>query len=239
MSKAFFIDLSRCTACRGCQIACKQWNKNGADETVNWGSHQNPPEVNANTFKLVRFEEIEPDGKLQWVFFPEQCRHCIVPPCKMIGDTVDETAIIQDEATGAVLFTERTKNLNYEDVRAACPYDIPRQDPKTKVLRKCTMCFDRVSNGLKPACVQSCPTGAMNFGERDDMLKMARERLALIKKTRPQAVIGDESDLNCLVLYEFDPKLYYKHAVASVDTPLLSRKAMFAKVLRPVRSLVG
>jgi formate dehydrogenase iron-sulfur subunit len=157
----------------------------------------------------------------------------------MIGDTVDETAILQDEATGAVLFTEKTKNLSYEDVRAACPYDIPRQDPKTKVLRKCTMCFDRVSNGLKPACVQSCPTGSMNFGEREDMLKMARERLQVLKKTRPQAVIGDESDLNCLVLFEFDPKLYYSRAVAGVDTPLLSRKALFAKILRPVRSLAG
>jgi hypothetical protein len=55
--KAFFIDLSRCTACRGCQIACKEWNELPANATKQRGSHQNPPVLNPNNFKVVRFNE--------------------------------------------------------------------------------------------------------------------------------------------------------------------------------------
>ena len=56
--KSFFIDTTKCTACRGCQIACKQWNKNPGTKTVQRGSHQNPADLSASTFKLVRFNEI-------------------------------------------------------------------------------------------------------------------------------------------------------------------------------------
>ena len=57
MPKAFFIDTSRCTACRGCQIACKEWNELPANPTKQRGSHQNPPDLNPNNYKLVRFSE--------------------------------------------------------------------------------------------------------------------------------------------------------------------------------------
>ena len=57
MAKSFFIDTSRCTACRGCQVACKQWKKQPAETTENWGSYQNPRDLSPSTFKLVRFSE--------------------------------------------------------------------------------------------------------------------------------------------------------------------------------------
>ena len=77
--KSFFIDQTRCTACRGCQVACKQWKKQPAETTENWGSYQNPRDLSPSTFKLVRFSEAEVDGRLRWLFFPEQCRHCLEP----------------------------------------------------------------------------------------------------------------------------------------------------------------
>ncbi len=80
--KSIFIDTTRCTACRGCQIACKNWNRNGASATRNLGSHQNPPDLDGNTFKLVRFSEVETDGKARLVLFPRSVRHCLEPPCK-------------------------------------------------------------------------------------------------------------------------------------------------------------
>ncbi|HDQ40335.1 MAG TPA: formate dehydrogenase, partial [Desulfonatronum sp.] len=102
--KTFFIDLTKCTACRGCQVACKQWKKLPAEETRNWGSHQNPKDLSYNTLKLVRFTEVVEDGKLKnWLFFPEQCRHCVNPPCKMVADNYDPRAILQDPLTGAVI----------------------------------------------------------------------------------------------------------------------------------------
>lgn len=157
MAKKFLVDLTRCTACRGCQVACKQWKKLPAEATVNWGSHQNPRDLSFHTLRLVRFEEVVNDGKVDWLFFPEQCRHCYEPPCLGQAELDDERAVIKDEATGAVVFTEYTKNVDADGVREACPYDIPRKDPVTGQLSKCDMCIDRIQNGMKPACVLSCP----------------------------------------------------------------------------------
>lgn len=192
MPKTFLIDTSRCTACRGCQIACKEWHELPANKTTQykWGSHQNPQDLNANNYKLVRFNEHLEDGKVRWNFFPDQCRHCDMPPCKDTGDIYHEGAILKDEKTGAVLFTDKTKAFTeseFKDVRDSCPYDIPRRDAKTGLLSKCTMCNDRIHNGMLPACVKVCPTGAMNFGDRADMLKLAEKRLAEVKKDWPKA----------------------------------------------------
>jgi len=189
--KSFFIDLSRCTACRGCQIACKQWKQLPAEQTRNTGSHQNPPDLSFVTLKLVRFKEVGTGDDFKWLFMPDQCRHCVDPPCKDAADSVLKGAILQDQDTGAVIFTEKTRDLPFDKVHGACPYDIPRQDPKTKAMSKCNMCIDRVQAGLLPACVKTCPTGAMNFGERDEMLSMGKARLEALKKTRPKAVLVD------------------------------------------------
>ncbi|WP_028573611.1 4Fe-4S dicluster domain-containing protein, partial [Desulfonatronovibrio hydrogenovorans] len=146
--KGFFIDLTKCTACRGCQVACKQWHKLPAEETRNWGSHQNPKDLSFITYKVVRMNEIVEDNKLKnWVFFPDQCRHCLSPPCKMVGDMDDEQAILEDWNTGAILFTQRTQNLFFDEIRNSCPYDIPRENEKSLIMSKCDMCNDRVTNG--------------------------------------------------------------------------------------------
>jgi formate dehydrogenase iron-sulfur subunit len=107
------------------------------------------------------------------------------PPCKEAADAYVSGAVVVDEGTGAVIFTEKTRELYesaFEDVRETCPYDIPRRDPVTGLVSKCTMCIERVQNGLVPACVKACPTGAMNFGGRDEIMTLAGKRLGLLKK---------------------------------------------------------
>ena len=112
--KSFFIDLSRCIACRGCQIACKEWHGLPATETKQWGSYQNPADLNFYTYKLVRFQEQVTGKRLNWFFFPDQCRHCINPPCKDAADGYVKGAIVQDPETGAVIFNlERMNELYY------------------------------------------------------------------------------------------------------------------------------
>lgn len=232
MPKTFFIDTSRCTACRGCQIACKEWNGLPANKTKQVGTHQNPPDLNPNNYKLVRFSEHKAGDKVSWYFFPDQCRHCIEPPCKLTADMYVQDAIVQDQATGAVLFTERTRFLapdEVKDVIDACPYNIPRYDTGKGQLVKCTMCFDRIRQNLLPMCVKACPTGTMNFGERDKMLAMAKARLAVLKKDYPNARLLDEDTINAVFLVLDDPKKYHEFAVAKAPEPyvLKSRLAQF------------
>ena len=235
--KSFFIDTSKCTACRGCQMACKQWNKLGTEPTVNRGSHQNPPDLSATTYKLVHFSEEQVGGKPVWYFFAEQCRHCLEPACKETADSMVKDAIIKDEATGAVLYTDLTKKLKAKEVITACPYNIPRLDSKSKRLAKCTMCFDRVKNGLLPACVKTCPTGAMSFGDREEILAKANKRLDLIKAKYPKASLLDVDDVRVIYLVLDDRKKYAKFA--SAEGKGISRKTALRKLFKPVSALAA
>ena len=240
MPKTFLIDTSRCTACRGCQIACKEWHGLPANKTKQRGSHQNPPDLNPNNYKLVRFHDyIDEDGVIRWNFFPEQCRHCDLAPCKETGDMYHEGAILQDEKTGAIVFTDMTRKFSKEEaeeIREACPYNVPRRDEATGVMSKCTMCNERIHAGMLPACVKVCPTGAMSFGDREDMLKLAEERLAKVKRTFPKATLADPDDVNVIYLLTDTPDTYFEHAVAAVSGPL-SRKEFLAKVMKPLGTL--
>jgi len=232
MPKAFFIDTSRCTACRGCQIACKEWNELPANKTKQTGSHQNPPDLNPNNYKVVRFSEHLENGKIQWNFFPDQCRHCIEPPCVDVGGGLVEGAIIHDKQTGAVIYTEKTSKISekdFQEIRESCPYNIPRRDPKTGRISKCTMCFDRISKGMLPACVKACPSGAMNFGDRQKMLDLAKKRLDELKKEYPKAILADAENVNTIYLLIDEPNKYHEFSVAQ-KSPEMDRKQFLAKM---------
>jgi len=234
--KAFFIDTMACIGCRGCQIACKQWNQLPATQTENWGSFQNPKDLSFYTYKLVRFSEaLGNDDKPVWYFFPDQCRHCLEPPCKEVPE--DPHAIIIDEQTGAVLYTDKLKKESSEDVRGFCPYDIPRAQPGTGYIAKCTMCVDRVHNGLLPACVKVCPTGAMNFGDRDEMVTLANRRLAEVKSEYPKAQVTGLEDTRVFYLLADEPSKYHAYALASPKPRAIDRKTALKRLARPLRQL--
>ncbi len=232
--KSIFIDTTKCTACRGCQIACKQWNQRAAEKTINRGSHQNPPDLSYDTWKVVRFNEI-PGEEVSWYFFPDQCRHCLQSPCKEVADTKAKGAVTLDEKTGAVLYNPKikVKPADFKEIREGCPYDIPRIDPKTGTLAKCTMCSDRVKEGLLPACVKTCPTGAMSFGDRQEMLAKAKKRLESVKGKYKEAMLTDSDDVRIFYLLIDDPKKYHKHAVAENEIGI-TRKAALGRILRPL-----
>ncbi len=231
MSKSFLIDTTRCMACRGCQVACKQWHGLPAEKTSNTGSYQNPADLSFDTYKLVRMKEEVVDDRLRWLFFPDQCRHCLEPPCR--DEAGDPAAIFSDDRTGAVIYTAATAKLDAAAIREACPYNIPRA-AEDGTLAKCDMCIDRVENGLLPACVETCPTGAMNFGERDEILALAKQRLAEAKEKFPQAVLIDPDDVRVIYLTAFDPALYYENARADAGAPAMSRKMALKRMVRPV-----
>jgi len=226
--KSFFVDLSLCTACRGCQVACKQWKNLPAEKTRNVGSHQNPQDLSYHTIRLVRFNEAhDANGNLHWYFFPEQCRHCIEPPCKYIGNMYCKEGIVQDPKTGAVVMNERTQHIG-DSVTSEelCPYNVPRKDKNSGKWFKCDMCLDRVEDGRLPACVQSCPTGTMNFGDREDMLAMAEARLAEVQKTIPDAYLANPESVRVIYLCTAPPESYNGNLLASVDGGKMVKKAL-------------
>ena len=235
MSKSIFIDTTICTACRACQVACKQWHDLPAEKTTNMGSFQNPQDLSFDTYKLVRMTEEVIDGRLQWLFFPDQCRHCVDAPC--LETAFDENAIYRDDATGAILYTQKTRDLDADEIIGSCPYNVPRQ-AKDGTLGKCDMCNDRVHNGLKPACVTACPTGAMQFGDREEILAMAKKRLAKVQEKFPKAMLLNPDEVNVIYLVAFDPALYSEYAVAGTNRGGVSRSVALRKMMGPFAKLM-
>lgn len=227
MSKTFFIDTSRCTACRGCQVACKEWQEFPANHTkqLGWGSHQNPPDLNCYNYKIVRFSEFKIQNRVFWNFFPDQCRHCTEPPCKLAADAHIKNAVVIDKETGAVIFTERTKKISkggFLQMKEYCPYNIPRRNEKTGIINKCDMCLERVEAGHPPMCVKTCPTGAMTFGERDEILALAKNRLYIVKKEFPEASLLDQDSVRVVYLITHKRELYNHNAMLEKSSKVAS-----------------
>jgi len=81
MGKGMLVDVSKCIACRGCQIACKQWWKLPAVASIHRGIHENPPELTAHTWNRIRFQEVEDNGRRKWLFTRKACNHCSEAVC--------------------------------------------------------------------------------------------------------------------------------------------------------------
>jgi len=212
--KYFFIDTTRCIACRGCQVACKEWHGLPGVKTRQWGSPQNPQDLGPDTYRLVRFREYNRNGKTVRYYFSEACRHCLDPDCRNTAEQYVEDAILIDP-TGAVLFTEKTRSLgaHVEEVIDACPFNVPRLDPETGLLTKCDMCVTRVHAGLEPICAKTCPTGAIQFGNEQAIRGMANARLEEINKIPGNTGMLINADaVRVLYLVTADPKVYYEYS---------------------------
>jgi formate dehydrogenase iron-sulfur subunit len=106
---------------------------------------------------------------------------------------------------------------------ANCPWNVPKVDNTIKKARKCTGCIDRIKNGLLPACVATCQTGALSFGDRDEMMEKAKARLAEVKEKHPKAnLYGDQFMGGTTYLYLLldDPEVYGVPAKPSAPVSL-------------------
>ena len=199
MSKAILIDTSKCTACRGCQVACKQWNDLPAEETKNVGSYQNPQSLSAVTWKLVTFREDDEGDEFKWLFLPTQCMHCAEASCVSVCPTGAA------HHRGDTVLIDQALCIGCGYCVQACPFDVPHSmpgaadgDPKGTA-RKCTFCIDRTSNGLQPACAKTCPAGASSYGERSELLTRGKARVQQLRsKGRLAASLYGEHELGGL-----------------------------------------
>src|SRR2546430_12323256 len=114
----------------------------------------------------------EEDGSLMWLMRKNQCMHCAEPGC--LAACPADGAIVQ--YTNGIVDFQQANCIGCGYCITGCPFDIPKMNPKTHRVFKCTLCADRVSEGLEPACIKSCPTGCLHFGSKEDMKFLAEGR---------------------------------------------------------------
>ncbi len=183
MAKGILYDASKCTACRGCQVACKNWNELKAEETTNRGTYENPPDLSPDTYLKMQFHEM-PDStnQIKWVFTRRSCMHCVEPACVKVCPT----GALYQRPDGFVTI-DRGKCTNCGYCVEFCPFDVPRIDSSLITglgnrITKCTACttpeLNRLDANEIPACVKTCPTNALEFGDRERLLAAAEARVA-------------------------------------------------------------
>jgi len=163
-------DATMCTGCHACSAACRQWNGTEV-ELDESGLYDAPTELSADTWTLIQLHQGEGEDS----FVKRQCMHCVDPGC-VSGCPVHA---LEKTAAGPVTYNA-ARCIGCRYCMYTCPFDVPRfeWDQVLPVITKCTLCADRIAAGDGPACAERCPTGALIWGRRGDLLEEAEQRLA-------------------------------------------------------------
>ncbi len=197
MAKGMFVDTSICTGCKACQVACKEWNGLEAEPAhftrlagsslvrashFSGQSYDNTSQLSATDWRHVKFiEQFSTDrSQARWLFMSDSCKHCV------------DAACLNACPVGAIVHTDLGNVFVQQDVCIGCRYCIPAcpwgvisYSEATRTVHKCTLCNDRIHNGLGTACAKACPTGSIQFGEVSDLRGQAEVRLAQLRGLGP------------------------------------------------------
>ncbi len=175
MPYSVLIDTVRCIGCQGCQVACKSWNGMPGEHTKLGEGMGNPPRLDASTYTLIHFTELDGPGGVSWQFAKKQCMHCLEPACV----AACPVGALTKSADGPVVY-HKGLCIGCRYCMLACPFEIPKfeWDKAFPYISKCTFCSERIAAGVEPACTKACPSGALAFGSRTDVVAAAKERLA-------------------------------------------------------------
>jgi len=241
----FFTDTSLCIGCKACEVACKQWNQLPAKDPAWTGSsYDNTGQLSAITWRHVEFIErigrengrsaniddqvaqakldgiipMMPRGTAlpffntdRWLMQSDVCKHCANAPCQEACPT---GAIIRTEFDTVYVQQDICNGCGYCVV--ACPFGvIARDEYGDHMAHKCTLCYDRLKDGLEPACAKACPTDSIQFGEVEQLKAHARERLGIlhergVEEARLYGVDDNilEGGLNSFFLLLDEPEVY-------------------------------
>jgi formate dehydrogenase iron-sulfur subunit len=194
----FFTDTSICIGCKACEVACKQWNQLPPDDVAWSGTgYDNTGRLSATSWRHVKFIERFPapaphpvaaksfdlaallaEPKTgRWLMMSDQCKHCHDAPCHKACPT---GAIVQNEYRG--IFIQPDICTGCQSCVSVCPFGVPQVGEVDGHSHKCTMCYDRLVDGLQPACATACPTGSIAFGTTENLLAAAEARLTVLRE---------------------------------------------------------
>jgi len=174
-----YIDTTICIGCKACEVACAEWNDLPYSDTHFDNTIQTMQTTQWNYWNLIQFREHpKPDGGLMWLMRKDQCMHCEEPGC--LKACPADGAIVQ--YTNGIVDFNQANCIGCQYCVSGCPFDIPKFNEQTKKVYKCTLCSDRVGNGLEPACIKACPTGCLKFGTKLDMKAIADQRTKQLRE---------------------------------------------------------
>jgi formate dehydrogenase beta subunit len=169
---AMLYDATICVGCNACTNACRQWN-NTTPEPDEREVYDAPKELSADTWTMIQLYQ----GENEYSFVKRQCMHCVDPAC-VSGCPVQA---LQKTAEGPVTY-DKDRCIGCRYCMYACPFHVPRFEwdtAQSPVIAKCTLCADRIKDGIGgPACAERCPTGALIWGKRGDLIAEAEKRIS-------------------------------------------------------------
>jgi anaerobic carbon-monoxide dehydrogenase iron sulfur subunit len=163
--KTVFVRQERCVGCRHCEVACAV--EHSPDKTI----------LSAIKKETKSGPRIHVEVSDNYQTFPGRCRHCEPAPCMQVCPT---GSLYRDDATGSVL-VDYLKCIKCAVCAMACPFGIiefariPYLDLNREVNAKCDNCIERLNEGKIPACAEACKTGALEFGEINDLIRVSRK----------------------------------------------------------------
>lgn len=182
-----FIDTTRCIGCYGCVVGCKNWHKIEA--------------VKESRIRLMDITTGEYPNAARWLF-PVACMHCEHPPC---------ASVCRYEAThkreDGIVVIDTEKCVGCELCILACPYGARYLNKELSVADACDLCADRLDSGLRPFCIETCPTDALVFGDLDDPESTVR------------ALVSAEKAEPLMRKYGTKPQVYYPMTIIDIILP--------------------
>jgi formate dehydrogenase iron-sulfur subunit len=173
----FFTDTSICIGCKSCEVACKEWNAVPEDGLNLTGmSFDNSISLGADTWRHVAFiERRDEAGDFRWLMSSDVCKHCTEAACL---DVCPTGALMHSEFGTVVVQEDICNGCGY--CVSACPFGVIGRREDDGRAHKCTLCYDRLGEGLEPACAKACPTQSIQFGPLDELHQRADARLATL-----------------------------------------------------------
>jgi formate dehydrogenase iron-sulfur subunit len=212
-SKAFLFDVTMCILCGACGAADKERN-----QLPPFDGDIGQERLSANAFLVI--------NKVQDRGVRHSCMHCVTPTCA----SVCPVGALEKTQIGAVIY-HKDICMGCRYCMAACPFKIPRYewDKALPYVRKCDFCYGRIINGQSPACAEVCPTGALTFGNRGDLIQEARKRFKAASPTYVDHIYGESEIGGTSLLIISDiamEKLGYPGDLAENPLPSLTWAAL-------------